>query len=578
MLTVPDSIKDLLHLDSCKKNIRIHFPNGEREDICNDLIVKDSVSFTESLCSQDDLKFGLCESPVFECEVVGVSNITGATIEVSCEVFCDSSVSGAEWKLDLEAYVYSIPYGTFIVSECKRQADMIHRKVVAYGGTAAFNWELALTESKKPCTTTYTPNIGYFLGANGIDVISDVTDESTVAWTYDSMSHTIELKSDLHYPYGIRIYATIRSRNAIFGAGYYKNITDYDALYKVFNVNRLVNPTDLKAQIYAFCEDYPYINTRYYQNFEKAMYGGIFTYYDGDQSSRTVYGIKDYCIYPYSNNWYSQTDSELSVLIPFKVELHIRRTTYPQGDIKATEIQVFTEDMELHKFKYKNDAPSWSSMSLSISRIDTFNLDWSDFDLEEVTNAFIETFGDFLAFNRNGLNNVSLINIKQQFNLLPDDDLYPNTSLYPQGVTGGKLLPNDYQSCWYDDYYTLPFGAIVCKYKNTNNNDAQYTLYLTEFNDSTSVELYRVYDLSDNYLIKQKTWTQAQIQAICETIAANIEGVTYMPVEFVGRGLPYVEAGDTFEILTASNDSITTIVLNRTLSGEQVLTDSYKSV
>ena len=102
MLTVPDSIKDLLHLDSCKKNIRIHFPNGEREDICNDLIVKDSVSFTESICSQNSLKFGICESPVFECEVVGVSNIIGAAIEVSCEVYCDSSVSGAEWKIDLE--------------------------------------------------------------------------------------------------------------------------------------------------------------------------------------------------------------------------------------------------------------------------------------------------------------------------------------------------------------------------------------------------------------------------------------------------------------------------------------------
>ena len=51
-----------------------------------------------------------------------------------------------------------------------------------------------------------------------------------------------------------------------------------------------------------------------------------------------------------------------------------------------------------------------------------------------------------------------------------------------------------------------------------------------------------------------------------------------MPVEFTGRGLPYVEAGDTFEILTKSNDSITTIVLNRTIKGEQCLIDSYKSV
>ena len=70
----------------------------------------------------------------------------------------------------------------------------------------------------------------------------------------------------------------------------------------------------------------------------------------------------------------------------------------------------------------------------------------------------------------------------------------------------------------------------------------------------------------------------AQIGQICNNIANNIENVRYMPVDFAGRGLPYVEAGDTFEILTKSNDSITTIVLNRTIKGEQTLTDEYKSV
>ena len=72
MINVPQEIKDILHQDTCPKNIRIHFPNGERTDICNDQIVMDSVSFKESLCSQNSFKFGLAESPIFECEVVGI--------------------------------------------------------------------------------------------------------------------------------------------------------------------------------------------------------------------------------------------------------------------------------------------------------------------------------------------------------------------------------------------------------------------------------------------------------------------------------------------------------------------------
>ena len=98
MISITSEIKELYHQDHCYKNIRIHFPNGERTDICNNLIVKDSVSFTESLCSQNTLKFGLCESPIFECEVVGVGNIKGATIEVSCEIECPATVEDAAWR------------------------------------------------------------------------------------------------------------------------------------------------------------------------------------------------------------------------------------------------------------------------------------------------------------------------------------------------------------------------------------------------------------------------------------------------------------------------------------------------
>ena len=164
MIQVPDEIKALLHQDTCKKNIRIHFPNDERADICNGLIVKDSVSFTESLCSQNSLKFGLCEASIFECETVGVGNIKGAVIEVSCEIYCESTVTGAEWRSDLEAYIYSIPYGTFTVNSCQRQADIIHRKIVAYGGTASLKSTNPIILAKNACLEfptqeAYSPDI-----------------------------------------------------------------------------------------------------------------------------------------------------------------------------------------------------------------------------------------------------------------------------------------------------------------------------------------------------------------------------------------------------------------------------------
>ena len=137
MLALPLEIRQLLRTESIKKNIRIHFPNGEWNDITNDNIEYESVSFTESICSQNNLKFGLCEASVFEVTVFGVANIKGCDIEVYLEI----DISSLSTELieqygmtspDVSFPYYRVPYGTFTVDSCKRQADMSKRHIVAY--------------------------------------------------------------------------------------------------------------------------------------------------------------------------------------------------------------------------------------------------------------------------------------------------------------------------------------------------------------------------------------------------------------------------------------------------------------
>lgn len=86
MLNIPEEVKELFKDSDVKKNIRIRFPNGEREDIVNDNIEEESLSFTESICSQDALKFGLCEAPVLEFSTAEIENIKGMEIEASIEI------------------------------------------------------------------------------------------------------------------------------------------------------------------------------------------------------------------------------------------------------------------------------------------------------------------------------------------------------------------------------------------------------------------------------------------------------------------------------------------------------------
>lgn len=137
------------------KEIRIHFPNGELPDIWNDNIVQESFSFTESVCSSDSFKFGLCEAAEVTFETVNIKeNISGCKIEVFFEIDVSDLesvyqcagryISDPEEGVDKDNNncnrdgdevargVYSIPIGTFTVIEAERsKSDMTHRSIRA---------------------------------------------------------------------------------------------------------------------------------------------------------------------------------------------------------------------------------------------------------------------------------------------------------------------------------------------------------------------------------------------------------------------------------------------------------------
>lgn len=83
MLNIPESVKTLYKTDGTRKNLRIHFPNGEMTDITNENVVRESLRFTESVCSQDVFRFGCAERSVLEFETVGIGNMYGMKIDAS---------------------------------------------------------------------------------------------------------------------------------------------------------------------------------------------------------------------------------------------------------------------------------------------------------------------------------------------------------------------------------------------------------------------------------------------------------------------------------------------------------------
>ena len=575
MINVPHEIKNLLHQDTCPKNIRIHFPNGERSDICNDLIVMDTVSLKESLCSQNNFVFGLAESPIFECETVGVGNIKGAYIIVYCEVFCPSTVSGAVWRTDIQQWVYPIEYGRFTVSSCDRQADLLHRKILAYGFVQDLYEGLAAVEvakmrfKTKQTSFSYTPSGFLFSLANlGLTKV----DPNVFTATSISQSSTSDsIKNQFVWTTigGTVLHAELYVTSAIYTI----SASDADNLYKfAYTQKNYKNAVTLfytyLSQFCQYRQSKDYI--RQYIDLDQLAYEITWSstnskYVGPDGSIPTT---RELLFYPYLNG------NSVTVRIPISIKANVPISL---NDGQRTVIDYdFVDGLTFYKYT-QNFYNILNSFRLTFTCSDGYSLTYNgEFSNRKIFEDCLKLIGCF-AYYTDGY--ISIINIQQQFTLLPDEDLYPGDDVYPEGDVGASIRPQDYQSCWYDENYTKQYGVIRVYYTDNYNNASVVEWWIGEFDSDTPTDMYSEYLIDEeNVLIKSAQYAEYIIQQLCQNIEENIKGVTWIPVKLVGRGLPYVKPGDTFEVLTTSGDSITTIVLNRTIKGEMVLTDEYSSV
>ena len=70
--------------------------------------------------------------------------------------------------------------------------------------------------------------------------------------------------------------------------------------------------------------------------------------------------------------------------------------------------------------------------------------------------------------------------------------------------------------------------------------------------------------------------TEEEVAALCEYMAEKISHIKYTPCSVTAKGLPWIEAGDTIDVLTKKG-GFESIILRRTLSGIQGLVDDIEA-
>ena len=121
---------------------------GENTTITNSLVLSEQMSLEESLCSDENLRYGACESSCFQIQVANISGVSykNKWLDVNMDVEVNSLAS--DWIDDLENYIvtenddiitfgeegdtYTVSLGRFKVIEDKPTNDRNWRSLTCY--------------------------------------------------------------------------------------------------------------------------------------------------------------------------------------------------------------------------------------------------------------------------------------------------------------------------------------------------------------------------------------------------------------------------------------------------------------
>lgn len=572
MLTIPNTVQNLFKTDGTRKNLRIHFPNGEIADITNENIVYESLKFTESVCSQDPFKFGLAEASVVEFETVGIANMYGYVIEVGIEIDTTSltaaqiaAIEGDEGDgtlvkaadSDIGFGYYRVPLGAFRVESCPRDHQaMTHRKVTAYslGRESEYRpnpYETGKLAMMIPSASTYEPNAKSLFAAtfgwNDADFMTYLgyTKHEEVPWNYLTTTNTRTLKKADQTAYtatfGGPHYALTSlwndGRTAMLavdthGEDYIGVLNDVVAHLETLQIDAVTSgyndlyeaAEDLLAGVYAPCIAY------------SATIGGTtYTVGFGEMTENNE------AVYPFRGGLNGATISMAGrVQIPFGTrEFRVRQgaTVIASEDYAVgTQATVYTltdnapatalDTMPIQIFSSGKTTKTYGSKKAECYAFD--NIDLLDF-----AKGYLEIMARFAKRNRDG--GLTIIGLD-------------NSS--PISVT-----PDEIDEMWWDEYNVDPIGRVLF--------NSVYPI-----GDGASI-----YDMTDNGALKLLAGENiAYIGSLLKGVfKPNAGNIGFTPLEMTMEGLPWVEAGDAIQATTEDNLTVDSFALRIEMTGIQNL-------
>lgn len=234
--------------------------------------------------------------------------------------------------------------------------------------------------------------------------------------------------------------------------------------------------------------------------------------------------------------------------------------TYYQTEYESITLKAFRDSF----FKYiglTQQSTTLINDNMKVSK----SVDNIDLTAKDVLEAICEINGVFGKMSREDV--FIYVELKKfSRGLFPSKTLYPNKSLFPRkpgNVDTRRLEMGEYKTLQVGD---TNFEQITKLQIRQSEDDIGYIA-----GDDTGVS----YIIQGNFL----TYSSGtdELKTIANNVLSKISKVIFNPVNITLQGNPCVETGDTIRIIDTNNKVYMSYVLQRTLTGIQMLMDSIIS-
>lgn len=573
MFEIPTRVKEALEDGSYMKNYRfiVLDDNGEEDfTIDNNNLVSESVNIDERLCSEDTIKFGLCEGSHLQFEYFDFPDIIGRRIKAYIDVQYETAEGVLQW--------YSIPLGFFEVKKCPVQLSTGIRKSSCYNKLFSEYLDEKLDKKVKELVT---------VGESGVTKKLSMHTLLSILLQGYSIEERIMKEQEFNVGVSGRSYNvfTLPDANSdgTLTGGYWQiyTVSGY-VVPKEYSEKDFFNFDIYAKQIYQKLKDKGIISSSRYtinggtvyslEEYSKTDYGyakriggyAALTAVSGSQIFETEFAKvnDDKVTTGYVTNLNNGLNVVIPVMVTYGTSASPSMTTEAREKADALYNQIIAEVTVA-------DCAHMILSPMEIYRLTAENIEkLSDITIRKMQSAVYETQCLYGRLDRETdlFSGMELNNSR----LLPSQTLYPDNELYPMGRSV-RARKGTYQQLWAEEGRVKKFRYLIITYKalDEEGSEIEKKLQRTVNNDGNTD-----YNMSDNWLFKNLVWTEEEIGTYADIMVEKMQNMTWFPFEMWCVGLPFIETGDEIEIVVGDK-SYTSYVLQRQMKGIQSLSDSY---